>query len=70
VRRVGVLVNLGADDAEGQARHAAFLQGLQQLGWTDDRNVGIDYRWYAGNADAARTRANLRQSDSNSAEPA
>ena len=57
VRRVGVLVNLGADDAEGRARHAAFRQGLQQLGWTDGRNVRIDYRWYAGNADAARTHA-------------
>jgi putative ABC transport system substrate-binding protein len=57
VRRVGVIVNLGADDAEGQARHAAFLQGLQQLGWTEGRNVRIDYRWYAGNADAARTYA-------------
>jgi len=57
VRRVGVLVNLGADDAEGRARYAAFRQGLQQLGWTDGRNVRIDYRWYAGNADAARTHA-------------
>jgi putative tryptophan/tyrosine transport system substrate-binding protein len=57
VRRVSVLVNLRADDAEGQARHAAFLQGLRQLGWTDGQNVRIDYRWYAGNADAARTHA-------------
>ena len=57
MRRFGVLVNLGADDAEGRARYAAFRQGLQQLGWTDGRNVRIDYRWYAGNADAARTHA-------------
>ena len=46
-RRIGVLMNL-ADDAEGQARIAAFLQGLQQLGWTDGGNVRIDYRWAAG----------------------
>ena len=57
VRRIGVLMNFSADDAEGRARHAAFRQGLQQLGWTDGRNVRIDYRWYAGNADAARTHA-------------
>ncbi len=49
-RRIGVLMNVGADDAEGQARIAAFLQGLQQLGWTDGGNVRIDYRWAAGDA--------------------
>ena len=43
-----------ADDPEAQARLAAFLQGLQQLGWTDGRNVRIDYRWAAGNADDIR----------------
>ena len=47
-RRIGVLMNLVADDAEGQARIAAFLQGLEQLGWTDGGNVRIDYRWAAG----------------------
>ena len=47
-RRIGVLMNLAADDAEGQARIAAFLQGLQQLGWTDGGNVRIDYRLAAG----------------------
>jgi ABC-type uncharacterized transport system substrate-binding protein len=35
----------------GQARLAAFLQGLQQLGWSDGRNVRIDTRWAAGEAD-------------------
>src|SRR4029077_21257435 len=44
-RRIGVLMNLASDDAEGQARLAAFHQGLQQLGWTVGRNVQIDYRW-------------------------
>ena len=50
VRKIGVLMNLAADDAEGQARLTAFLQGLQQLGWTDGRNVRIYIRWAAGNA--------------------
>src|SRR5215831_1048758 len=49
VRRIGVLVAV-ADDPEGQARIAAFLQGLQQLGWVAGRNVRIDYRWAAGDA--------------------
>src|SRR5262245_66131465 len=47
MRRIGVLMNLAADDREGQARLKAFAQGLQQLGWTDGRNVRIDYRWDA-----------------------
>ena len=50
VRRIGVLMNLAADDAEGQARIAAFVQALQRLGWSDGRNVRIDYRWAAGDA--------------------
>ena len=54
MRRIGVLMSLAADDPEAQARIAAFLQGLQQLGWTDGRNVRIDYRWGAGNADNTR----------------
>jgi ABC-type uncharacterized transport system substrate-binding protein len=54
MRRIGVLMATAADEPESQARLAAFLQGLQQLGWTDGRNVRIDYRWSAG--DAARLR--------------
>jgi ABC-type uncharacterized transport system substrate-binding protein len=54
VRRIGVLMNLASEDAEGQARLAAFHQGLQQLGWTVGRNVRMDYRWGAGNADRIR----------------
>ena len=42
MRRIGVLTGVAADDPDGQARIAAFLQGLQQLGWTDGRNVQID----------------------------
>jgi putative tryptophan/tyrosine transport system substrate-binding protein len=54
VRRIGVLMNYASDDAEGQARLAAFHQGLQQLGWSVGRNVQIEYRWGAGNADRIR----------------
>jgi putative ABC transport system substrate-binding protein len=57
MRRIGVLMNLGSDDAEGQARNAAFLQGLQELGWTVGRNVRIDYRWGAGDAELFRKHA-------------
>src|SRR5262245_57271175 len=51
MRRIGVLMTLAADDPEGQARLTAFVQGLQELGWTDGRNVQIDYRWPAGDAE-------------------
>ena len=44
VRRIAVLSSLAADDPEAQARHAAFLQGLQEWGWTTGRNVQIDSR--------------------------
>jgi putative ABC transport system substrate-binding protein len=57
IRRVGVLMNLAADDAEGRARLAAFLQGLQEAGWAVDRNVRIDPRWGAGDADHFRKQA-------------
>jgi putative ABC transport system substrate-binding protein len=50
MRRIGVLISLAENDPEGQARMTAFLRGLQQLGWTDGRNVHIDYRWGAGEA--------------------
>jgi putative ABC transport system substrate-binding protein len=53
-RRVGVLMSLSADDPQGQARLKAFVQGLQQLGWTEGRNMRIDTRWSAGNADDTR----------------
>jgi len=48
MRRIGVLIPGTTDDAEYQARMAAFLQGLQQLGWSDGRNVRIDIRYAAG----------------------
>ena len=52
MRRIGVLMHLAADDPEGQTRHAAFLQGLQQAGWSAGRNVRIDTRWAASEATA------------------
>src|ERR1700733_11832685 len=59
MQRIGVL-NGAADDPDQQARLAAFLQGLQQLGWTDGRNVHIDTRWAAGNtADVRKYAAEL-----------
>jgi len=57
VRRVGVLMSRAAGDPEEQARFAGFLKGLQKLGWTDGRNVRIDYRWAAADADRSRTYA-------------
>ena len=54
MRRIGVLFNLAAEDAEGQARLAAFVQALQQLGWTDGHNARIDTCWAAGVADRFR----------------
>ena len=57
MRRIGVLMNLAADDAEGQARLAAFLQGLQEASWAVGRNVRIGLRWSAGDADRFRKQA-------------
>jgi len=54
VRRIGLFTNLAADDAESQARNAAFLQALQQLGWTNGANVRIDFRFGAGDAERNR----------------
>jgi putative tryptophan/tyrosine transport system substrate-binding protein len=57
MRRIGVLMNLAADDPESQRRMTAFVQGLQQLGWTDGRNVRIDARWGAGDGEHLRKNA-------------
>ena len=54
MRRIGVLLPVAADDPDPQAFYAAFVQRLQQLGWTDGRNVRIDTRWAAGNAADSR----------------
>ena len=57
VRRVGALMTFAADDAVATVRNAAFLQGLERAGWTVGRNLRIEYRWAAGNADAQRKHA-------------
>jgi putative ABC transport system substrate-binding protein len=54
MRRIGVLTPWPADDAEAQSRVTAFVQALQQLGWTDGQNVRIDYRRGDGKADTMR----------------
>jgi putative ABC transport system substrate-binding protein len=51
MRRIGVLTNLAESDPEGHARHAAFLQGLQELGWREGRNLRLEYRSTAGDAE-------------------
>src|SRR5262245_66387943 len=57
MRRIGVLHNFAADDPLGQARHGAFLQGLQQAGRTIGRNVQVETRWAGGEADRIRASA-------------
>jgi hypothetical protein len=54
LRRIGVLLYLQEDDPEARTYVGAFLQGLQKLGWIVGRNVQIDYRWTAGDADRVR----------------
>ena len=59
VRRIAVLMNNAEDDPEGQARGAAFRQGLQALGWTEGKNLRIDWHWTAG--DIGRIRGDLTE---------
>ena len=54
LRRIGVLHAVPADDPQSQRRMTALVQGLQQLGWTDGRNVLIETRWGAGDAERLR----------------
>jgi putative ABC transport system substrate-binding protein len=56
MRRIGVLMPYAANDPQAQARLAAFMQGLRQLGWTDSRDVRIEYRW-SSDANEIRTYA-------------
>jgi putative ABC transport system substrate-binding protein len=55
MRRIGVLMPYARDDSEAQARIAAFVQGLQKLGWTEGRNLQIEYRWDTGDLQKAAT---------------
>src|SRR5262245_1491172 len=59
MRRIAVLMNNAEDDPEGQARAAAFRQGLQALGWTDGKNLRIDWYWTAG--DLRRIRSDVTE---------
>jgi len=54
MRRIGELMPYAANDPQAQARNAAFLQGLQQSGWSVGNNVQIDYRWSGGSEDDTR----------------
>jgi putative tryptophan/tyrosine transport system substrate-binding protein len=53
-RRIGVLMNIAADDPQAATRVATFAQGLAELGWTIGRNVQVDYRWGAGDPERYR----------------
>ena len=57
VRRIGVLIPFAESDAEAQAQIAAFRETLERLGWTDGRNVRIEYRWASGDITRIRTLA-------------
>jgi ABC-type uncharacterized transport system substrate-binding protein len=57
LRRIGVLMNITADDPEAQTRMTAFVQELGQLGWIADRNVKIDSRWSAADNERVRRHA-------------
>jgi len=59
MRRIAVLMNNAEDDPEGEARAAAFRQGLQTLGWTEGKNLSIDWHWTAG--DVGRIRGNVME---------
>ena len=58
-RRIGVLMNVPANEPNAQARFAAFLQGMQQLGWADGRNIRIDTRWGGNDAKMRKNAAEL-----------
>lgn len=55
MRRIGVLMPYAKDNSESQARITAFVQGLQKLGWTEGRNLQIEYRWETGDLQKAAT---------------
>jgi len=57
IRRIGVLMQIGADDPEAPALVGAFSQGLAESGWIIGRNARIDYRWHQGNPEATRAYA-------------
>ena len=52
-QRIGVLMPFAKDNPEGQTRIVALVQGLQKLGWTEGRNLQIEYRWDTGDLQKA-----------------
>jgi putative tryptophan/tyrosine transport system substrate-binding protein len=54
LRRVGMLIGYAENDSETQARVAAFRQGLEHLGWTEGRNIRVDYRFAPAGPDQAQ----------------
>ena len=62
VRRIGALINRGADDPQGEVGVAAFKQVLQQLGWSDGRKVRMDIRWGVNDVDLTRRYATWSRS--------
>jgi putative ABC transport system substrate-binding protein len=57
MRRIGALFPQPENNPQSQARNAAFVQGLEERGWTIGRNLSIDYRWSRGNAELTRKHA-------------
>ena len=57
MRRIGVLMPFGENDPEGKPRISGFTQALADLGWTDGRNVRMDFRWYGNDINRARALA-------------
>jgi len=55
MRRIGMLMGLARDNSEAQARITAFLQALQKLGWTEGRNLQVEYRWGTDDLQKAAT---------------
>src|SRR5262245_65382753 len=62
MRRIGALMGYAASDPEGQAYVVALQEGLQKLGWTEDRNIRIDARWGALDAETMQRLAKERKS--------
>src|SRR6516165_8033062 len=54
MRRIGILAGLPENDPEAQARVAAFVQRLDELGWTRGLNIHVDIRWSGGVSDDLR----------------
>src|SRR5215471_1183888 len=57
MRRIGVLIQVAEGDPQARIEVAAFLRGLQELGWSEGRNLRIDTRWGGGDADRIRKHA-------------